>query len=151
MTTETPLWGEDCIANELLLELSIHISLRTVRKYMPRRPPHRPRTYLRWATFPRRDAQGILGCDFCVAITANFRMLYVFVVIGHETHRLVHYSVTTHRTAPWTLQQLIAVTRLDHRYRFLLRDRDSISLPGAVNRFGVCGSSYSIPPLAVQR
>ena len=47
MASENPLWGEERIANELLLKLGLRVSPRTVRKYMPKRPPGRP---------PRRSA-----------------------------------------------------------------------------------------------
>ena len=130
MATVNPVWGEERIANELLLKFGIQVSLRTVRKYMPRRPPGRPSGDLRWSTFLRLHAQGILACDFCLAITANFRMLYVFVVIEHGTRRLVHCNVTAHPTAAWTLQQLREVARIDHRYQLLLHDRDSIFSSG---------------------
>ena len=43
MARENVLWGEERIANELLLKLGIRISPRTVRKYLPKRPPGRPR------------------------------------------------------------------------------------------------------------
>ena len=39
MANENPAWGEERIANELLLKLGIQVSPRTVRKYLPRRPP----------------------------------------------------------------------------------------------------------------
>jgi len=38
MANENPSWGEERIANELLLKLGIQVSPRTVRKYLPRRP-----------------------------------------------------------------------------------------------------------------
>src|SRR5439155_1580119 len=38
MASENPLWGEERIANELLLKLGIRISPRTVNKYLPQRP-----------------------------------------------------------------------------------------------------------------
>ena len=38
MALSNPSWGEERIANELLLKLGIQISPRTVRKYMPKRP-----------------------------------------------------------------------------------------------------------------
>ena len=126
MALENPRWGEERIANELLLKLDLQVSPRTVRKYMPRRPAGRPRGDLRWSTFLRLHAQGILACDFCLAVTASFRMLYVFVVIEHGSRRLVHCNVTAHPTAAWTLQQLREVVGPDHRYQFLLHDRDSI-------------------------
>jgi hypothetical protein len=47
---------------------------------------------------------------------ATFRLLYVLVVIEHQTWRLVHCSVTAHLTATWTLQQLREAIASDHRY-----------------------------------
>jgi hypothetical protein len=86
---ENPLWGEERIANELSLKLGMEISPRTVRKYLPRSPKGQSRGDPRWSTFLRTHAQGILACDFFVAVTASFRLLYVFVVIEHSTRRLV--------------------------------------------------------------
>ncbi len=80
----------------------------------------------RWTTFVRHHAQAIVACDFCVAITATFRILYVFVVIEHTTHRILHVNVTAHPTAQWTLQQLREAIPSDHGYRFLIHDRASI-------------------------
>jgi putative transposase len=85
MAIENPLWGEERIANELLVKLGIRVSPRTVRKYMPKRPPGQPRGDQRWSTFLKNHAKAILACDFFVAVTATFRMLYVFVVIEHST------------------------------------------------------------------
>ena len=70
MTTENPLWGEERIANELLLKLGVRVSPRTVRKYMPKRPPGRPRGDQGWSTFLRNHANAIVACDFFVAVTA---------------------------------------------------------------------------------
>ena len=122
---QNPRWGEDRIANELLLKLDIRVLPRTVRTYMPRHPPCRPRGDLRWSTFLHLHARGILACDFLIAITANFRTLYVFLVIEHGT-RLVHCNATAHPSAPWTLQQLREVSDLENRHQFLLHDRDCI-------------------------
>jgi transposase InsO family protein len=44
----------------------------------------------------------------------------------HASRRLLHVNVTAHPTAPWTLQQLREAIPVDHSYRFLLHDRDSI-------------------------
>ena len=43
MAKENALWGEERIANELLLKLGIRISPRTVSKYLPKRPRGQPR------------------------------------------------------------------------------------------------------------
>ena len=126
MATENPLWGEERIANELLLKLGLRVSPRTVSKYMPKRPPGRPRGDQRWSTFLRNHAKAIVACDFFVAVTATFRLLYVFVLIEHGSRRLVHFNMTQHPTAAWTLQQLREVIGCGDGYRYLLHDRDSI-------------------------
>ena len=36
------------------------------------------------------QAKGVVACDFCVVVTATFRILYVFVVIEHATRRRLH-------------------------------------------------------------
>ena len=83
----------------------------------------------RWSTFVRNHASAILACDFCVVVTATFRLFYVFIVIEHQTRRIVHCNVTAHPTAAWTLQQLREAIPSDHRYRFLIHDRDGIFSP----------------------
>ena len=57
---------------------------------MPVRPPGQLRGDQRWSTFLKNHAKAILACDFFVAVTATFRLLYVFVVIEHGTRRLAH-------------------------------------------------------------
>ena len=125
MAAENPLWGEERIANELFVKLGIRISPRTVGKYMPDRPPGQPRGDQRWSTFLKNHAKAILACDFFVAVTATFRILYVFVVIEHGTRRLAHVNVTAHPTAEWTLQQLREAFTED-RHPYLIHDRDRI-------------------------
>ena len=98
MATENRLWGEERIANELLLKLGVRVSPRTVRKYMPKRPPGKPRGDQHWSTFLGNHARAVIACDFFVTITATFRLLYVFVVIHHGSRQLVHFNVTAHPT-----------------------------------------------------
>ena len=81
------MWGQERIANELLLKLGFRLSPRTVRKYMPKRPPGQPRGGQRWATFLLNHAERIIACDFFVTVTATFRLLYVFIVIHHGSRR----------------------------------------------------------------
>jgi transposase InsO family protein len=129
MARENPTWGEERIANELLLKLGLRVSPRTIRKYLPTRlNPGRGKraTTQRWQTFVRNHAQAIVACDFCVVVTATFRVLYVFVLMEHATRRILHINVTAHPTVQWTLQQLRKAIPADHCYRFLIHDRDSI-------------------------
>ena len=48
-------WGEERIANKLLLKLGIRISPRTVRKYMPKRPRGVPHDDQRWSTYGAKN------------------------------------------------------------------------------------------------
>jgi hypothetical protein len=93
---------------------------------MPKRPDGRPRGDQRWSTFLRNHAKAFLAYDFFVAVTATFRLLYVFVVIEHGSRGLVRVNVTAHPSAAWTLQQLREVFGFDHAHRYLIHDRDSI-------------------------
>jgi putative transposase len=63
IANENASWGEERIANELLLKLGIQVSPRTVSKYLPKRPTRRPKRDMRWSTFLRLHAQGIIACD----------------------------------------------------------------------------------------
>jgi putative transposase len=129
MARDNPTWGQERIANELLLKLGLRVSPRTVRKYLPKRLCHGPNNHAtsqRWRTFLHNHAQAIVVCDFCVVVTATFRLLCVFVIMEYATRRILHSNVTAHPTAHWTLQQLREAIPADHTYRFLLHDRDSI-------------------------
>jgi putative transposase len=154
MARENPTWGQERIANELLLKLGLRVSPRTVRKYMPQRLDRGPGTRAtsqRWATFVRNHAQAMVACDFCVAVTATFRLLYVFVIIEHASRRLLHVNVTAQPTAEWTLQQLREAVPSDHGYRFLLHDRDSIFSRDLDRRIGNLGLRVlQTPPRAPQ-
>jgi putative transposase len=129
MARDNPSWGQERIANELLLKLGLQVSPRTVRKYLPTRLTNgrgQRMTSQRWRTFVRNHAQAIVACDFCVVVTATFRFLYVFVIMEHATRRILHLNVTAHPTAFWTLQQLRDAIPSNHQYGFLIHDRDAI-------------------------
>ena len=100
MASENPAWGQERIANELLVKLGIRVSPRTVRKYMAARPRGTPRGDQRWTTFLRNHANVIVACDFFVAVT--FQLRYVFVVMEHASRRVLHLNVTRHPSAQWT-------------------------------------------------
>src|SRR5215471_21394069 len=127
MAAENPTWGEERIANELKLKLTIQVSPRTVGKYLHRDGPVRtPDPKQRWLTFVRNHAKVMVACDFFVVITATFRTLYVFVVIEIGSRKILHHNVTAHPTAEWTFQQFREALPGDHPYRFLIHDRDCI-------------------------
>jgi putative transposase len=115
MTLSNLYWREERAANELLLKLGIKVSPRTARKYMPT-PPNVSGRDQRWSTFVRNHAKTIIACDFCSVVTATFQVPYVFIVIEHQTRRIVHFNVTPNPTAAWTRQQLREAISSDHCY-----------------------------------
>ena len=122
--------------------MAANVSPRTIRTYWPSGPDRRTRgtSSQHWQTFVRNHARSILACDFLVAVTAPFRVLYVFVIMEIGTRRIVHCNVTSHPTAAWTLQQFREAIPTDHHYRFLIHDRDAIfsgDLDRELQAFGV--------------
>ncbi|MDH3376337.1 MAG: hypothetical protein OEQ39_05140, partial [Gammaproteobacteria bacterium] len=63
---------------------------------MPKRPLGRPRGDQRWSTFLTNYAAGIVAFDFCVVVTATFRLLCVLVVIEHGSRRILYCNATEH-------------------------------------------------------
>ncbi len=128
MATSNVTWGEERIAHELLVKLGIRVSPRTVRKYMPARDDGGRGPCVssqRWATFVRNHAKAIVAADFLTVVTARFHVLYVFVVMEVGSRKVLHFNVTAHPSAEWTLQQFREAIPCEHDYRFLIVDRDS--------------------------
>jgi transposase InsO family protein len=143
MARDNPTWGQERIAAELFVKLWIQVSPRTIRKYLPENPQNCRRHTIptqRWMTFVRNHARTMLACDFFVSVTVRFQILYVFVMMEVGSRRLVHFNVTSHPTAAWTLQQFREVIDNQQAYRFVIHDRDKIysqDLDLAVRAMGV--------------
>ena len=126
MALSNPTWGEERIADELLLKIGIRISPRTVRRYMPETPKRPADPKQRWMAFVRNHAKAIIASDFFVVVTATFQLVYVFVIMEVATRRVLHFNVTRHPTTDWTLQQFRECIVGDEEYRFIIHDRDRI-------------------------
>src|SRR5437870_4463900 len=93
-------------------QLTLYIERKTkprratdsIRRYMPRQPRRLPEPS-RWMTFVRNHAKAVISSDFFVVVTATFQLVYVFVIMEIETRRILHFNVTRHPNADWTLQQ----------------------------------------------
>lgn len=123
-------WGEERIAAELLLKLGVSVSPRTVRRYMRRPGPTRARSSSQtWRTLLKNHARETLACDFFVAVTVAFRLVHVLLVLEVGTRRILHWNVTEHPTAEWTVQQFSSVLTDEEPYRFVVHDRDAVFSP----------------------
>jgi len=122
MCRENPTWGAPRIHGELL-KLGIDIGETSVSKYMVRgrKPPSQT-----WRTFLENHVQRLVSIDFFTVPTLRFQILYVFLVLAHDRRRILHFNVTAHPTAEWTVQQLREAFPFDQGSRYLLRDRDAI-------------------------
>ena len=49
----------------------------------------------------------IVACDFFTVPTATFRVLFVFIILANDRRRIVHFNITEHPTAKWTVQQIV--------------------------------------------
>ncbi len=65
------------------------------------------------------------ACDFLVAPTLTFNVLYVFVVLSHARREILHVNVTEHPTAAWMARQILEAFPGEVS-RLLLHDRDGI-------------------------
>ncbi len=68
----------------------------------------------------------MVSVDFFTVPTIRFQVLYVFLVLAHDRRRIIHFNVTAHPTAEWTVQQLREACPFEQIPRYLLRDRDGI-------------------------
>lgn len=68
----------------------------------------------------------MVSVDFFTVPTIRFQVLYGFLVLAHDRRRILHFNVTAHPTAAWTVQQLREAFPFDQIPQYLLRDRDRI-------------------------
>jgi len=83
----------------------------------------RPETLIRWQ---RNHSPHLIATDFFTVVTAKFDLLRVLIVMEIASRRILHFNVTEHPTAQWTLQQFREALPWEHHFRYLIHDRDSI-------------------------
>jgi putative transposase len=130
LAAENPTWGYRRIQGELA-GLGILVAPSTVWAVLRRNgvEPAPRRASLSWSEFLRRQAAGVIACDFFTVETVWLRRLYVLFFIELESRRVHLAGVTTHPDGAWVVQQarnlLMTLTEQQRSVRFLIRDRDS--------------------------
>jgi putative transposase len=106
LAAENPSWGYKRIHGELA-GLGFTLSPSTVWN-IPRRHGIEPvpgQGRLTWREFLRRQAAGIVECDFFTVDTIWLRRLYVFFFIELGRRRVHIAGITAHPNGTWATQQ----------------------------------------------
>jgi putative transposase len=106
MAEENPTWGCQRIRGELL-RLGVQVSATAIRTTLRRHrlDPAPRRAATSWQAFLRRQAAGIVACDFFTVDTIWLRRLYVLFFIEHKTRRVHLAGVTVNPVGAWVTQQ----------------------------------------------
>ena len=116
MDDSTPARGE-------LLKVGIHVSKRTIQKYLHQAGGHGPHDGQTWKTFLKNHTTW--ACDFLQLYDIWFRPIFAFFIVDVNTKRVVHIGVTRAPTEDWTAQQLREVTPFGEGPQLLIRDGDT--------------------------
>jgi putative transposase len=122
MARENLLRGAEWIRGEFL-KLNFKVAKRTIQKYM-RGVRSEPPTGQSWSTLLQTHGKGIWACDFVPVVTLFFKTIHAFVIVHHESRRVVRCGVTEHPTDEWMAQQLCEATPFAEKPKYLICDND---------------------------
>jgi putative transposase len=152
LARENPRWGYQRIQGELR-RLGVRVSATAIRTTLRRhRLDPTPRgTPTAWRAFLRRQAAGIVACDFFTVDTVWLRRLYILFFIELDTRRVHLAGVTANPNAAWVTQQarnlLLVLGERGRRVRFLVRNRDAKFCRGFDDVFRADGAQVLVTPV----
>jgi putative transposase len=132
LAAENPTRGYRRIQGELV-GLGLAVAPSTVRAILRKNgvEPAPRRASLSWSEFLRRQAAGIIACDFFTVETFWLRRLYVLFFIELDSRRVHLAGVTAHPDRAWVVQQarnlLMTLSEQKASVRYLIPDRDGKS------------------------
>jgi transposase InsO family protein len=154
LARENPRWGYLRIVGECR-KLGVRVSATSVRTILRRHHlgPAPRRGGPTWTQFLPAQVAGTLACDFLTVETIGLTRLYVLFAIELDRRRVHLAGVTAHPTGAWVTQAarnlLMDVDEHAHRFRLLIRDRDSKFTAAFDTVFGAAGiEAVKIPPRA---
>ena len=80
-------------------------------------------------TLLRNPGPPIAALDFFAVHTITLPVLFCFLILRHDRHHVVAFTVTAHPPADGAAPQVAEAFAFDTAPRFLLRDRDAIDEP----------------------
>ena len=106
-------------------------SANTLRKYLeptdttPNKKPPTEKQVQSWKTF-LNNHKDIWAMDFFVVPSIRFKLLYVLIIINHQTRKLEHIGVSSNPDTSWLKQQIREATPYDYKPEYLIHDNDSV-------------------------
>ncbi|WP_203219175.1 integrase catalytic domain-containing protein [Anaerobacillus isosaccharinicus] len=88
-----------------------------------------------WKTFLKNHQSDTWATDFFTVPTLTFNLLYVLVIVHHQSRKIIHFGVKTNPTAEWTIQQFRNATPYGDVPKYLIHDNDTIFRSKAFQRF----------------
>lgn len=138
LSRKNALWGASRIGDTLRLLGYEPPCDDTVRKYMVRGTPPTGRSTT-WLPFLRNHLGVSWAVNFFTVATANFSLLYGFVVFHHGRRKVIHFATTYHPSMEWVIQQWREATPFGFQPRYLFRDNDGIYGHGVQAFLEGCG------------
>jgi putative transposase len=129
LARENPRWGYQRIQG--VQRLGVQVSATAIRTTLRRHrlDPAPRRASSTWRAFLRRQAAGIIACDFLTVDTIWLRRLDVLFFVELDTRRVHLAGVTAQPTGQRVTQQarnlLLVLAEQGRQVRFVLRDRDA--------------------------